>query len=42
MVWRSAADDDAETLYRLWDEAVVRSRAVLSEVLANGGPDATY
>ena len=30
------------TLYRLWDEAVIRSRAVLSEVLANGGPDATY
>jgi len=42
VVWRSAAEDDAATLYRLWDEAVIRSRAVLSEVLANGGPDATY
>ena len=33
LVWRSAADDDPETLYRLWDEAVGRSRAVLREVL---------
>jgi len=41
-VWRSAGDDDAATLYRLWDEAVIRSRAVLREVVANGGPDATY
>ena len=41
-VWRSAADDDAETLHRLWDESVARSRAVLREVLLAGGPGATY
>ena len=41
-VWRSAAEDDAETLYRLWDDAVSRSRAVLRELLADRGPEATY
>ncbi len=42
LVWRSAADDDAPTLYRLWADAVDRSRAVLRQVLAQGGPGATY
>ncbi|HET7823454.1 MAG TPA: DUF664 domain-containing protein [Ornithinibacter sp.] len=42
LVWRSAADDDPETLYRLWGEAVGRSREVLREVLTVGGPDTTY
>lgn len=41
-VWRSAASDDAETLYRLWDEAVARSRVVLRALLAERGPDTTY
>ena len=41
-VWRSAVSDDAETLYRLWDDAVARSRGVLRELLAERGPDATY
>jgi hypothetical protein len=41
-VWRSAADDDAETLHRLWDEAVTRSRAVLRDVLLDRGPGAIY
>jgi hypothetical protein len=42
VVWRSASDDDPETLYRLWDEAVGRSRAVLREVLLERGPGGTY
>ena len=41
-VWRSAASDDAETLYRLWDDAVGRSRVVLRELLSERGPDTTY
>ena len=40
--WRSAADDDAETLYRWWADAVARSRVVLRRVLTERGPDATY
>lgn len=32
-------DDTAEDLYRLWDEAVERSRAQLARVLAEGGLD---
>ena len=35
----SAAYDSAAELYRLWDEAVHRSRAA---VVASGGPAATY
>jgi Protein of unknown function (DUF664) len=35
----SAADDKPEELYALWDGAVVRSRARLAAVLANGGFD---
>jgi hypothetical protein len=42
LVWRSAGDDDAPTLYRLWGDAVDRSRAVLRQVLQEGGPGATY
>jgi hypothetical protein len=40
----SSADDDApETLYRLWDQAVGRSRAVVRSVLAQGrDPGSTY
>jgi hypothetical protein len=41
-VWSSAADDEPGTLYRLWDDAVGRSRAVLREVLLDRGPAATY
>ncbi len=41
-VWRSAAQDDAETLYRLWADAVARSRAVMRELLADRDPGATY
>ena len=41
-VWRSAADDSPDTLYRLWDDAVGRSRAVLRDRLRDGGPSATY
>ena len=41
-VWRSAADDDAETLHRWWDDAVSRSRAVLRELLTDRDPGATY
>ena len=42
LVWRSAAHDDPETLYRLWSEAVGRSTRVLREVLLDRGPGATY
>jgi len=41
-VWRSASGDDPQTLYRLWGDAVERSRAVLRELLAEQGADATY
>jgi uncharacterized damage-inducible protein DinB len=41
-VWRSAAEDDAETLHRLWADAVARSRAVLGEVLTDHDPGTTY
>ena len=36
--WRSAADDTPEQLYALWQEAVARSRALLTEALAEGDP----
>jgi hypothetical protein len=35
--WRSAADDSPAELYRLWREAVERSRAATARVLADGG-----
>ncbi len=41
-VWRSAADDDAGTLYRVWDDAVARSRDVLRGLLTDRDPGATY
>jgi uncharacterized damage-inducible protein DinB len=34
--WRSAAEDDAEELYALYDAAVVRARENLAEALADG------
>ncbi|NLE71847.1 MAG: DUF664 domain-containing protein [Actinomycetales bacterium] len=37
--WRSAADDPPEVLYAGWLAAVEKSRAVLAELLADGGPD---
>ena len=37
--WHSAADDTPAELYRLWEEAVERSRRVVAEVLAEGGLD---
>jgi hypothetical protein len=35
--WRSAADDDPEYLYALWDESVTRARHHIAEALSNGG-----
>lgn len=37
--WRSAADDPPEELYAGWAAAVRRTRAVMAELLADGGPD---
>ncbi len=37
--WRTASDDSPDDLYRLWHEAVARSRAALTEALADGGLD---
>ena len=36
----SAADDDPDALYALWDTAVARSRAAVTEIEARGGLDA--
>jgi Protein of unknown function (DUF664) len=41
-VWRSAADDEAADLYTLWENAVSRSRAVITRAVRNGGPSATF
>ena len=35
--WRTAAEDSPEELYRLWEGAVARSRAAVSEALTGGG-----
>jgi uncharacterized damage-inducible protein DinB len=35
--WHSAADDSPEELFGLWQEAVERSRSLVSEALADGG-----
>ena len=35
--WRTAAEDSPEELYRLWEGAVGRSRAAVSEALTGGG-----
>jgi hypothetical protein len=37
--WNSAADDSPEQLMVLWQDAVARSRAVVTEALASGGLD---
>ncbi len=37
--WRTATDDTPEQLYSLWRAAVARSRALINEALAEGGPD---
>ncbi len=41
-VWRSAAQDEAADLYRLWEDAVSRSRVALTAALRAGGPAATF
>jgi len=35
--WHSAADDSPDQLYALWEAAVTRSRAAVTEALADGG-----
>jgi uncharacterized damage-inducible protein DinB len=35
--WRSAAGDSPEQLFALWQEAVSRSRSVVTQALADGG-----
>jgi uncharacterized damage-inducible protein DinB len=37
--WRTANEDSADYLTSLWQEAVVRSRSAVAEVLAEGGLD---
>jgi hypothetical protein len=37
--WHSAADDTPEQLMTLWEQAVERSRAAVTQVLANGDLD---
>lgn len=37
--WNSAAEDTAEQLHALWQEAVTRSRALVAEALADDGLD---
>jgi hypothetical protein len=41
-VWRSAADDEAVDLYRVWADAVSRSRAAVTSAVRAGGLAATY
>jgi Protein of unknown function (DUF664) len=36
--WRTAAEDSPEQLYTLWRNAVVRSRALFTAAMAEGGP----
>ncbi|MDK0523780.1 DinB family protein [Streptomyces sp. ML-6] len=36
--WTSAAEDTPEELLTLWQDAVARSRALVAEALADGGP----
>ncbi len=36
--WRTAAEDTPEELRALWQDAVARSRALVAEALADGGP----
>lgn len=37
--WSSAADDTPEQLYAIWHEAVLRSRRLVADALADGGLD---
>jgi hypothetical protein len=37
--WTSAGDDTPEQLYAFWNDAVVRSRRLVAEALAQGGLD---
>ncbi len=37
--WRTAAEDTPEQLYARWREAVTRSRSLITEALADGGPE---
>jgi uncharacterized protein DUF664 len=37
--WRTAAEDSPEQLFALWQDAVARSRAAVTEALAEGGLD---
>ena len=37
--WHSAAEDSPEELRAIWEDAVARSRAVVTEALASGGLD---
>ena len=37
--WDSAADDSPDRLHTLWQDAVARSRSLVAEALADGGPD---
>jgi len=37
--WHSAAEDSPEQLRSLWQEAVERSRSLVAEALASGGPE---
>jgi hypothetical protein len=41
-VFASAAADSSETLYRLWGDAVARSRSAVRDALDRGGPQGTY
>jgi hypothetical protein len=36
--WHSAAEDTPEQLHALWQDAVARSRSLVAEALADGGP----
>ncbi|BCJ76816.1 mini-circle protein [Catellatospora sp. IY07-71] len=40
--WRSAADDTADDLYELWEQAVDRSRQVVAAVLSQTDVDTVY
>jgi uncharacterized damage-inducible protein DinB len=37
--WHSAAEDTPEQLHALWEDTVARSRSLVTEALADGGPD---
>ncbi len=37
--WHSAAQDTPEQLQMLWQDAVARSRSLVTEALADGGPE---